>query len=391
MNELDAVFAFFVALAVAAVSTPFVAKLALRIGAVDEPRERGLASRATPLLGGLAILGGVLVASAIWLPITDETRGILLGAALITAVGAIDDVVELAPQWKLLGQIIAAIIPVAAGVKVGNITLPFLGAVQFGEVGGVLTVIGLVALMNVVNFSDGVDGLAAGVCAISAVAFSIIAFDLGRTGAGVLAAIVAGAALGFLIHNFHPASIFMGDCGALLLGFLLGCVAVQGSLKTNALIALVGPLAILAVPFLDTGFVVARRLKYRRAPWSADAQHFHHRFSRIGFSQRRTVLYLYAWTVLLAGFAVAIRFIPYTDNHGSFNLGWTLVIAALLLFVLGASVYLVMVLEILKLKRLRAWQMRRADPEASEAEIEIRVGRELETGEFEAVRQRTAP
>ena len=112
--------------------------------------------------------------------------------------------------------------------------------------------IGLVGLMNVVNFSDGVDGLAAGVCAISAVAFAIIAFDLGRDEAGVLAAIVAGAALGFLIHNFHPASVFMGDCGALLLGYLLGCAAVQGTLKTNALIALVGPLAILAVPFLDT-------------------------------------------------------------------------------------------------------------------------------------------
>jgi UDP-GlcNAc:undecaprenyl-phosphate GlcNAc-1-phosphate transferase len=385
MNELDAVFAFLVALAVAAGTTPFVARLALRIGAVDEPRARGLAARATPLLGGLAILAGVLVAAAIWLPINDETRGILLGAALIAIVGAIDDVVDLPPQWKLLGQVAAAIIPVAAGVKVENITFPFLGAVQFGDVGGVLTVIGLVVLMNVVNFSDGVDGLAAGVCAISAVAFSIIAFDLGRADAGVLAAIVAGAALGFLFHNFHPASIFMGDCGALLLGFLLGCVAVQGSLKTNALIALVGPLAILAVPFLDTSFVIARRLKYRRAPWSADAQHFHHRFSRIGFSQRRTVLYLYAWTVLLAAFAVAMRFIPYTDNHGNFNLGWSLLIGVLALFVAGASVYLVVVLEILKLKRVRAWQMRRADPTTSEHEIDARVSSELETGEFGAV------
>lgn len=385
MTELDAVFAFLVALAVAAVTTPFVAKLATKVGAVDEPRDRGLAARVTPLLGGLAILAGVLVASAIWLPITDETRGILLGAALIATVGAIDDVVDLPPQWKLLGQVVAAIIPVAAGVKVENITFPFLGALQFGDVGGVLTVFGLVALMNVVNFSDGVDGLAAGVCAISAVAFSIIAFDLGRTGAGVLAAIVAGAAAGFLIHNFHPASIFMGDCGALLLGFLLGCVAVQGSLKTNALIALVGPLAILAVPFLDTSFVIARRLKYRRAPWSADAQHFHHRFSRIGFSQRRTVLYLYAWTVLLAGLAVAMRFIPYTDNHGNFNLGWTLVIGALFLLVVGASIYLVVVLEILKLKRLRAWQLRRADPSATDGEIDARVATELKTGEFGAV------
>jgi UDP-GlcNAc:undecaprenyl-phosphate GlcNAc-1-phosphate transferase len=385
MNELDAVFAFLVALAVAAVSTPLAARLAFRIGAVDEPRDRGLASRVTPLLGGLAILAGVLVAAAIWLPITDETRGILLGAALIALVGAIDDVIDLPPQWKLLGQIVAAVIPVAAGVRVENITLPFLGALDFGDFGGVLTVIGLVGLMNVVNFSDGVDGLAAGVCAISAVAFSIIAFDLGRSSAGVLAAIVAGAAIGFLFHNFHPASIFMGDCGALLLGFLLGCVAVQGSLKTNALIALVGPLAILAVPFLDTSFVVARRLKYRRAPWSADAQHFHHRLARVGFSQRRTVLYLYAWTVLLAGLAVAMRFIPYTDNHGSFNLGWTLLLGAVALFVAGASVYLVIVLEILKLKRLRAWQMRRTDPDTTEHEIVAQVESDLETGEFSAV------
>ncbi|MBB4664402.1 glycosyltransferase family 4 protein [Conexibacter arvalis] len=387
MNELDAVFAFLVALAVAAITTPLAARLAFRIGAVDEPRERGLAARATPLLGGLAILAGVLVAAAIWLPLTDETRGILLGAALIALVGAIDDVIDLPPQWKLLGQVAAAVIPVAAGVRVENITLPFLGAVDFGELGGVLTVIGLVGLMNVVNFSDGVDGLAAGVCAISAVAFSIIAFDLGRDGAGVLAAIVAGAALGFLFHNFHPASIFMGDCGALLLGFLLGCVAVQGTLKTNALIALVGPLAILAVPFLDTSFVVARRLKYRRAPWSADAQHFHHRLARVGFSQRRTVLYLYAWTILLAGLAVALRFIPYTDNHGNFNLGWTLLLGAVALFVAGASVYLVMVLEILKLKRLRAWQMRRADPTTTEHEIVAQVESDLETGEFAAVEE----
>jgi UDP-GlcNAc:undecaprenyl-phosphate GlcNAc-1-phosphate transferase len=391
MSELDALYAFLVALGVAALLTPPVARLARRVGAVDEPRDRGLAARATPLLGGLAILAGVLAAAALWLPASDETRGILGGAALIALVGALDDVFDLGPGVKLVGQVTAALIPVLSGVRVENVTLPFLGALDFQAVGGgVLTVLGLVALMNVVNFSDGVDGLAAGVCAISAAAFSVIAFDLGRTGAGVLAAIVAGAALGFLIHNFHPASVFMGDCGALLLGFLLGCVAVQGSLKTNALIALVGPLAILAVPFLDTSFVIARRLKYRRAPWSADAHHFHHRFARIGFSQRRTVLYLYAWTFALAALAVALRFVPYSDNHGSFRLGWSLLMVGLGLLVLAASVYLVVVLEILKLKRLRAWQMRRADPTTTEHEIVAEVTRELETGEFPAVSGRDA-
>ena len=140
-----------------------------------------------------------------------------------------------------------------------------------------LTLIGLVGLMNVVNFSDGIDGLAAGVCAISAAAFAIIAFDLGKDAAGVLAAITTGAALGFLVHNFHPASVFMGDCGALLLGLLLGGVIVEGSLKTNAVIALIVPLVVLAVPFLDTGFVVAKRIKYGRPVYRADTNHFHHR------------------------------------------------------------------------------------------------------------------
>jgi UDP-GlcNAc:undecaprenyl-phosphate/decaprenyl-phosphate GlcNAc-1-phosphate transferase len=386
MSETDALFAFLVALAVAALLTPLVARLAVRVGAVDEPRERGLAAGSTPLLGGLAILAGTLVAALIWLPVDQQTTGIVLGAVLIAAVGAADDVHELTPAVKLLGQVAAALIPVLAGVRVEHVTLPFLGALSFGAGwGGALTVLGLVGLMNVVNFSDGVDGLAAGVCAISAIAFSIIAFDLGRDAAGVLAAIVAGAALGFLIHNFHPASVFMGDCGALLLGYLLGCTAVQGSLKTNALIALVGPLAILAVPFLDTGFVIARRLKYKRAPWSADAHHFHHRMARIGFSQRRTVLYLYAWTFLLAGLAVALRFIPYSDHHGHYRLGWSLVLTALALLVLAASVYLVVVLEILKLKRLRGWQLRRADPDTTEHEIVERVERELETGDFPAL------
>lgn len=386
MSELDALYAFLVAFVVSALLTPLVARVAVHVGAVDEPRDRGLAARRTPLLGGLAILTGVLVAALIWLPVDQQTTGILIGAGVIAFVGAADDTFELTPAVKLVGQVAAALIPVLAGVRVEHITLPFLGALDFGaEWGGVLTVLGLVGLMNVVNFSDGVDGLAAGVCAISAVAFAVIAFDLGRTGAGVLAAIVAGAAVGFLMHNFHPASVFMGDCGALLLGYLLGCAAVQGSLKTNALIALVGPLAILAVPFLDTSFVIARRLKYRRAPWSADAHHFHHRLARIGFSQRRTVSYLYIWTFLLAGLAVAMRFIPYSDNHGNLDLEWSLVMGALALLVLAASVYLVVVLEILKLKRLRGWQLRRVDPDTTEHEIVERVERELETGEFPAL------
>jgi UDP-GlcNAc:undecaprenyl-phosphate GlcNAc-1-phosphate transferase len=276
---------------------------------------------------------------------------------------------------------------VRAGVTVENITLPFAGAIDFGGAGEWLTLLGLVAVMNVDNFSDCVDGLAAGVCLISALTFAVIAFDLQRDAAGVLAALTAGAALGFLVHNFHPASIFMGDSGSNLLGLLLGCVAVQGALKTNALIALVGPLVILAVPFLDSTFVVLRRLKYRRKPWEADTEHFHHRFSRIGFSQRRTVLYLYGWTLTLAGLALALRFVPYSDDAGHFDVAWTAVMVGLGALALAASVYLVYVLEIFKFRRLRERQLRAQDPGTAEHEIDARVERELETGEFQAVQE----
>jgi UDP-GlcNAc:undecaprenyl-phosphate GlcNAc-1-phosphate transferase len=389
--EADAILAFLVALLAATGLTPVVARFARRVGAVDRVTERGLAREATPLLGGLAILAGVLVAAVIFLPLTDRTVGILAAAALITVVGLIDDVRDLPPGAKLCGQFAAATICVLAGVRVSNITLPLLGAIDLGDLGGPLTLLGLVFVMNVVNFSDGIDGLAAGVCAISAAAFSIIAFDLAKDTAGVLAAIVAGAALGFLAHNFHPASVFMGDAGSNLLGLLLGAVIVEGSLKTNALVALIVPLIVLAVPFLDTSFVVAKRIKYRRPVYRADSNHFHHRFHRIGFSQRRTVLYLYAWTLTMATVAVLLRYVPYSDNHGRLLLGGSLVMGACFLVAFAASVYLVYVLEIVKLRRLRAWQLRHMDPGTSEHEIDAEVERELETGEFTAVEGSAPP
>jgi UDP-GlcNAc:undecaprenyl-phosphate GlcNAc-1-phosphate transferase len=391
MSEADAVYAFFCAFAVAAVLTPLTARLARRVGAVDHPKERGLGAGSTPLLGGLAMLGGVLVASALFLDFggatSDRFQGILAGAIVISIVGALDDRFDLPPGAKLAGQVGAAVIPVAAGVEVTNITLPFIGAVSFGSAGGPITVVALVGVMNVVNFSDGIDGLAAGVCAISAIAFSILAFDLERNHAGVFAALTAGAALGFLIHNFYPASVYMGDCGSNLLGLLLGCVAVEGAVKTQAVLALLFPLVVLAVPFLDTTFVVLKRVKYGRPVYRADANHFHHRFSRIGFSQRRTVLYLYAWTILLGGFAVALRFVPYSDHHGNFDAPWTAAVIVMGTLVVAASFYLVYVLEILKFKRLDTIRLRRAG--ATDDEIDEDVARRLETGEFEQVRRET--
>jgi len=362
-SGLDALYAFAAATGVAVALTPLTMRLARRVGAVDLPSDRGLSSRATPLLGGLGIFAALLVAGLLWLPDTTAAvhrhgvlvtsivhwHGVLLAAGVITLVGAIDDRFDLNPALKLAGQVLAAIIAEQAGVDVREITLPLVGALQFPNAGPTLTVIGLVAMMNVVNFSDGVDGLAAGVCAIIAGAFAVIAFDLGQNAAGVLAAIIAGSSLGFLVHNFHPASSFMGDCGANLLGLLMGTVAVTGDLKTASTVAFALPLILLAVPFLDTTFVLLKRVKYRRPLYIGDAEHFHHRMARIGFSVRRTVIYLYAWTLMLAGLALALRFVPYSD-HGQLHAGWLALLAAYALLVVLASVYLVYVLEIVKFR-----------------------------------------
>jgi UDP-GlcNAc:undecaprenyl-phosphate/decaprenyl-phosphate GlcNAc-1-phosphate transferase len=304
-----------------------------------------------PRLSGLAILAGVELAGWIWLPGDTESHAILLGAVAIAAVGVVDDIHGLPALAKLAGQIGASLIPVLAGVRVENLTLPFVGGFDLGWLAYPLTVLGIVAVVNVINFIDGVDGLAAGVCVIAGVTLAAIALSLERNAAGALAALTAGAALGFLRHGFPPASSFMGDTGSNLLGYLLATASVQGALKTNAVIALAFPLVVLAVPILDSGFVVAKRLKYRQPIYQADSWHFHHRMANIGFSQRRTIAYLYAWTLVMAGLALALRFVPYSDNHGHFDAFWTAVMVGFLLVALASSVYLVYVLEILKLRR----------------------------------------
>jgi UDP-GlcNAc:undecaprenyl-phosphate/decaprenyl-phosphate GlcNAc-1-phosphate transferase len=349
----DAVLAFLAAAAIAWLLVPLAERLAFRVGAIDHPKERGLHDKPMPRLSGLAILVAVEVAGWIWLPGEGESRSILLGAVAIAAVGVLDDIWELPAPVKLAGQIAAATIPVAAGVRVDNLTLPFVGGFELGWLAYPLTVLGIVAVVNVINFLDGVDGLAAGVCAIAAVTLAAIALSLDRNAAGVLAALTAGAALGFLRHGFPPASSFMGDTGSNLLGYLLAVASVQGALKTNAVIALAFPLVVLAVPILDTGFVVAKRLKYRQPIYQADSWHFHHRMANIGFSQRRTVAYLYGWTLVMAGLALALRFVPYSDDRGHFDALWTAVMVVCLLIALLYSVYLVYVLEILKLRRGR--------------------------------------
>ncbi len=368
----DALLAFIAAAAIAWLLVPYAERLAFRVGAIDYPQERSLHDKPMPRLSGLAILVAVEAAGWIWLPGDGESRSILLGGVAIAAVGVLDDIYDLPALPKLVGQVGASLIPVLAGVRVENLTLPFVGGFELHGWAYPLTVLGIVAVVNVINFLDGVDGLAAGVCVIAAVTLATIALSLERNEAGVLAALTAGAALGFLRHGFPPASSFMGDTGSNLLGYLLATASVQGALKTNAVVALAFPLMVLAVPVLDTGFVVAKRLKHRQPIYRADNWHFHHRMANKGFSQRRTVAYLYAWTTVMAALALALRFVPYSDNHGHFDALWTAVMLVLIAAALAYSVYLIYVLEILKLRRGRI------NPE---------------TGEFEALElaEETAP
>src|SRR5919199_462831 len=386
----DGILGFALALVIALLTTPVMGALAWRIGAIDEPRERGLHQRPTPRLGGLAILLAVAVGCLVLLPDLHKTHGILIGACVIALVGAADDLLELSADFKIAGQLLAAVIPVTFGVKVTNFTLPFVHRVELSQPLAY-------GLTIAVNFIDGVDGLAAGVCTIASITFATIAFSQDRietNAAGVLALLVAGASVGYLRHGFHRATVFLGDSGSNLLGYLLGTIVVQGALKTNALVALAFPLVILAVPILDSSFVIAKRIKYGRPIYKADTWHFHHRFANIGFSPRRTAMYLYGWTLSLAALALALRFVPYSDDHGHFDLVWSLVLGAFGVGAVAASVYLVLVLEILKLKRFRQFQLRReslahGEPPPAEAEVDAKLAHELETGEFEAVDRET--
>jgi UDP-GlcNAc:undecaprenyl-phosphate GlcNAc-1-phosphate transferase len=168
---------------------------------------------------------------------------------------------------------------------------------------------------------------------------------------------------------------------------MMGVITVEAAVKTAAVVSFVLPLILLAVPFLDTTFVVLKRLKYRQPIYRPDSEHFHHRMARIGFSSRRTIAYLYAWTLMLAGLALALRFVPYSDHRGHLRSGWVLVMIGLGALAVAASVYLVYVLEILKFRRLDAMRLRLLRPDASPAEIEVHVAQDLETGEFQAVSQ----
>lgn len=329
-------------------ATPLAMRLAARVGAVDHPSDRRIHREPTPRLGGLAILAGFLVPVLYYLPADRATRALVTGAVLIALLGAVDDIWGLSPSVKLAGQAACAAVPAAAGLTIDHITIPLLGVGTLGPAEYPLTILWFVALVNMINFTDGMDGLAAGISGLGLTTFAVLAASLGRADAAIMAAALAGACAAFLWFNFHPARIFMGDSGSMLLGFVIAGVAVGGVMKSAAAIAVVAPLVVLAIPILDTSFVILKRLKHGLPVYSADRSHFHHRFFTIGWSQRKTVLALYGWCALMGGVAIAIRFLPVTDPDGSLSLLGAVGIGVAGLVAIAAAVYLVYVLEILK-------------------------------------------
>jgi UDP-GlcNAc:undecaprenyl-phosphate/decaprenyl-phosphate GlcNAc-1-phosphate transferase len=355
-----AVWGFVTAVAIVLALTPVVVWLAPRIGALDVPADRPrVHSRPVPRIGGIAIVAGILIPAAIFVDPDGPFLGILIGTLCVALLGLVDDLRGMRPIVKLAGVCAIALIPVVGyEVTISHVTLPLIGTYDLGAAEYPLTILWLAAFANLVNLIDGMDALAAGLVAIAAFTLALLGASFARADGAAMAAIVCGAALGFLRHNYHPARIFMGDTGALALGFIVAAIAVEGVAKTAATIALAGPMLLMAVPILDTSFVVLKRLKYKRAPWEPDHNHFYHRFLRIGFSQRRTAAYLHLWAGLISAFAILVRFVPPRPG-GEWDLGNSLIVTAAGLAVAAASVWIVYTLEILKARHLQLLGFRR--------------------------------
>lgn len=304
--------------------TPLVKKFAIYIGAVDKPNQRKVHQRIMPRLGGLAIYISMLIGFAIAQPVDDKiaTWPIILGATIIVITGMFDDRFEISPKLKLLGQIIAAAVVIYAGVQVPNINLPFDVTINLGYFSIPFTLLWIVGITNAINLIDGLDGLAAGVSSIVLITISAMAMFMGNTFVVVLGSILLASTLGFLIYNFHPAKIFMGDTGALLLGFMISVISILG-FKSIIAYSLILPIIILGVPISDTLFAIIRRIVNKKPLSAPDKSHLHHCLLRLGFSHRQTVLIIYAMSAFFGIAAVML-------SHSTLWVA-TLIIAVVLL------------------------------------------------------------
>lgn len=290
------VLAFIVPILISFLVTPLAKWLAHIVGAIDVPKDdRRIHKNPIPRLGGLAILISSVFSILLFAELNRDIYAILIGGLLIAISGAIDDIKPMTPKLKLLFQIVSAGILIYGGVEIQIITNPFSGGYfSLGILAIPITIFWVVGITNTVNLIDGLDGLSAGASAIAALSFAAISHIMGDSNIAVISLVIAGAAIGFLPYNFNPASIFMGDTGALYLGFMLSAIAIEGAVKGAAAVAMVIPILTLGLPVFDTTFAILRRYKNKRPIMEADRGHLHHRLLDLGLGQRRTVLILYA-------------------------------------------------------------------------------------------------
>ena len=277
----------------AIILTPLVIKFAIRIGAVDHPNYRKVHASVMPRIGGLAIFGAFVIGYLLFHPSDEHAVGILVGALIIIVTGFLDDMLDISAKAKLFGQLVAAIVVVTwGGLQIDFINLPFFGPFDFGYLSIPITILWIIGITNAINLIDGLDGLAAGVSTIALISIAVMAMIMGEMFVVATAAILAASALGFLFYNFHPAKIFMGDTGALFLGYMISVLALLGY-KNVTMISLIIPIIILGVPISDTFFAIIRRIRLKQPISAPDKSHLHHCLLRAGFSHRQTVLIIY--------------------------------------------------------------------------------------------------
>ncbi len=278
--------------------TPPVRVLAYRLGAVDIPRDdRRMHKKPTPRMGGVAIFASFAIAVLLFCNIDSKLIGLLIGAALIVVVGMLDDIYRISPLLKLAGQIIASCIPVFFGITIDFINV-FGKYIHFGIFSIPVTIFWIVAVTNAINLIDGLDGLACGISTISAVSIMVFALLEVNLSIALLVAILAGSCMGFMPYNRNPAAIFMGDTGALFLGYTLSTVSILGLFKLNAFVSFWIPFLIFGLPLLDTTTSAIRRILKGHSPFEADRGHFHHKLIDLGFNQKQAVTILYSISAL---------------------------------------------------------------------------------------------
>ncbi|MFB1082244.1 glycosyltransferase family 4 protein [Jeotgalibacillus sp. JSM ZJ347] len=272
--------------------TPLVIKFAFLIGATDKPNHRKVHQKIMPRIGGLAIYISFVIGFLILSPGDVAAWPVLIGSFIIIVTGVVDDIREISPKVKLAGQFAAALVVIYGGVRLEVINLPFGGELEFGFLSIPITVLWIVGITNAINLIDGLDGLAAGVSSIALVSITLMAMLKGDMFVMSLGLILLMSILGFLFYNFHPAKIFMGDTGALFLGFMISVLALQG-FKNVTVISLIIPLIILGVPISDTFFAIIRRLVQKKPLSAPDKSHLHHRLLDMGYTHKQTVIIIY--------------------------------------------------------------------------------------------------